>query len=439
MFLEQDNFQMALAKLESARAHCPDKANKVRELTVVVFEAIEEKKVEAEQARIASQIAEARLSLNDDPKRSHAILSGILAELPDHSEARSLLKQAQKKPFYAQKYDDKVPSPILSIAISDNGRLMIAGHENGKLSAWDLHTDSLIADLHLKGAIYDVVFVDDTSMLCSVGKNGRIDKLVFRANKLSSKALYSHHSRILSLERVKTYLPDPGQYFLMADEKGEVHSLSGSSLTLVDSFDTIIRNLQIIDMQSLTFVDTSLAEAHQFEETYLLFSTANGRYVTTKSTYFNDTIPGNDIINRRMLANGFREESERDSMNIEMGFERLTKLDLVSAVQIFYWDKELYYILGDINGVVEIVDKANTPYRNFSAHNGPIYTVETYGEKIITGGGDHKIKIWNPTTLGDPLILSGHYGSIIDLDIWKNWLFSSGADGTITRWDLSNL
>ena len=74
-------------------------------------------------------------------------------------------------------------------------------------------------------------------------------------------------------------------------------------------------------------------------------------------------------------------------------------------------------------------------------HNGPV-NVAIYsgdGDRIISASEDKTIKIWDSFSGKLDNTLYGHYDNIVSLNIYKSYLVSADASGTIILWSLKNL
>jgi WD40 repeat protein len=59
------------------------------------------------------------------------------------------------------------------------------------------------------------------------------------------------------------------------------------------------------------------------------------------------------------------------------------------------------------------------------------------GSWLASGGGDWMVRIWDPVTARERMILSGHKGAVSAVAVTADgsWLASGGRDGTVRIWD----
>jgi WD40 repeat protein len=73
--------------------------------------------------------------------------------------------------------------------------------------------------------------------------------------------------------------------------------------------------------------------------------------------------------------------------------------------------------------------------RTLEGHTGCVECMAVHGDKLISGGGDGLIKIWNTNTWTCERTLEGHDGDVYSLVVHGDKLISGGGDKTIKIWN----
>lgn len=97
--------------------------------------------------------------------------------------------------------------------------------------------------------------------------------------------------------------------------------------------------------------------------------------------------------------------------------------------------------IGRSNGLLELRDARTLEVRaSVQAHPNDIQSVafSPKGSRILTGGGDNTVRVWDPTTLdeiGNPLV--GHHGQVSSVTFSPDGtrFVSGGFDGSVRVWD----
>ncbi len=90
--------------------------------------------------------------------------------------------------------------------------------------------------------------------------------------------------------------------------------------------------------------------------------------------------------------------------------------------------------------LLELEEKSIGEVLQYGGHEAPVrsaaFTAD--GQKIVSGGDDATVRIWNRTTGAELAKLSGHDGAVLSVDVASDGSFavSGGKDKTVRIWDL---
>ncbi len=155
--------------------------------------------------------------------------------------------------------------------------------------------------------------------------------------------------------------------------------------------------------------------------------------------------------NDKIIGFGIKDEDKVKSIkfwNMETGalIKSTNIYDPVEVCKVNFSDNNKYMIFGNHDGTItlwEVTLENINVIAILSGHVGSVSSVIFLDDKkIISGGEDHSIKIWNTQTKELIKTFEGHTGSIISITLSPNnkELVSAGSsDHTVRFWSLNNL
>lgn len=364
----------------------------------------------AEAAALDALLSEAKTILSKDPKKALTILNRILEKNFQHKEALAISSSINKENFYTYKFEDGENSNILSMDVSNDARLIAAGYENARIVVWSLSEKKKILTIEEDdGPVYALKFINNNSFISSAGQQGTLKRWKIQNNSFSKEEEYKSGSRIFSLALMKSSVPVRITYILGGDEQGNVKRFEADNLKNAGILYSIGSPDQILslDIKVNTFSDFGRKQTNSFA-----FGATNGGFYHLIEKNISEERPG-----------------QQDTI---MNYHE----SIITASKTMVLEEESYYIFGDFNGMITLLNKKGEIYRKFKAHNGPVYALETKNSQLISGGGDAKIKIWDAFSLKKPLVLEGHYQPISALVLKNTKLYASSADGSLSIWKL---
>ncbi|MEZ5672233.1 MAG: AAA family ATPase [Thiotrichaceae bacterium] len=90
------------------------------------------------------------------------------------------------------------------------------------------------------------------------------------------------------------------------------------------------------------------------------------------------------------------------------------------------------------NTGARVFDLSGKPLQSFFGHRQAVFTVQFADQDrhLITGSQDNQIRIWDIESGKTLQVLEGHDGTVTNLLLKDNQLWSTGLDGTVKQWSL---
>ncbi|MCZ2342217.1 MAG: serine/threonine protein kinase, partial [Bacteroidales bacterium] len=286
---------------------------------------------------------------------------------------------------------------IWSVALSKDGRTMVMGIENGRISLWDVNSQRLKFDFHPekndqapahKGPVWALEFTPDEKTIVSASDDGTIKVW----DVVSGKQLKS----IPAGAPVRAAAVSPsGAWVAIGDRFGDVSvfDLATESVLLQYKQESTVNGVAF-SPDNLTVASVST------DGTVVLWEVAGKR---KRFALTGHTGP--------VYGLAFSPDGRQ----------------LATAS----WDQSV--IIWDIN--------TGTQIRSFIAHDEGVWAIEYSpdGKILATAGQDGTTKIWNATTSKEIARFGKHKGTVhtIQFDADGHLLATGGRDGTVRIWDLS--
>lgn len=286
---------------------------------------------------------------------------------------------------------------IWSVALSKDGRTMVMGIENGRISLWDVNSQRLKFDFHPekndqapahKGPVWALEFTPDEKTIVSASDDGTIKVW----DVASGKQLKS----IPAGAPVRTAAVSPsGAWVAIGDRFGDVSvfDLATESVLLQYKQESTVNGVAF-SPDNLTVASVST------DGTVVLWEVAGKRKRFALTGHTGPVYGLSFSPDGRQLATAS-------------------------------WDQSV--IIWDID--------TGTQLRSFVAHEEGVWAVQYSpdGKMLATAGQDGTTKIWNSTTSKEIATLGKHKGTVhtIQFDADGHLLATGGRDGTVRIWDLS--
>jgi WD40 repeat protein len=99
-------------------------------------------------------------------------------------------------------------------------------------------------------------------------------------------------------------------------------------------------------------------------------------------------------------------------------------------------------IFGSSKGAIQICDRTTTPFSykaTLTGHQNKVTSLVIQGNVLFSSSADQTIKRWDLTTHECTGTIKGHTGPVLCIAVQGNLLFSGSLDKTVKIWDLSSM
>ncbi|MCX6255758.1 MAG: caspase family protein [Bacteroidia bacterium] len=380
-----------------------------------------------------------RLSISSDNRFVTAIEYGV-AEVWELTTGKLLLK--------AGNYSEK---KILSLAISPDGKQIVAGNEKRTADVVDIPAGKNI--MTLKGYLnqvderiltdsymYWAALVNETKLspdgrFIAVGRTGNNAKLIdFKTGKVF-KTLTAHKSMVISLCFSKD-----GKYLATG-------GLDGKAIIWDVEAGTPVRTFTFTDEKEAIFsVDFSA-------DNKMLATAIWGGYVVIWDIKTGDRLraisphDGKGCYQVKFTPNGVYFisaglDQKLKLIEIDTGEEIRTftgHTDLVNSIDFNTSGDKI--ITSAWDGTIRVWDfLSGLQITKIRAHQGGVYSAkfDSSGKYIVSGGDDFLVKLWDAKTGALVSGFAGHQGGVGDVNITsdRKYIISGSRDGSIRIWNV---
>jgi WD40 repeat protein len=96
---------------------------------------------------------------------------------------------------------------------------------------------------------------------------------------------------------------------------------------------------------------------------------------------------------------------------------------------------DVFLMTAHEDGVVRKWDcrKPSMPLAAWTGHNAPITSLTSYGDKLLSGGVDGSVRLWDATS-GLSLMCAGHTSQVSGVSLSDDYMMTSSWDGTLRCW-----
>ncbi|MBA2265043.1 MAG: hypothetical protein H0W17_01515, partial [Chloroflexi bacterium] len=400
-----------------------------------------EARAEANAARAEANAAEAQQNFANAESQRLAAEANTIMQLGESSELAALLAirgiDAQYTPqadaalqrASRSQFSDRIftaPSRVDAVAVSPDGRLLVAGAGDGNAYLWDISSGDLIGTMVVGEGLIGSVFSPDSALIALAGyenvhlwdigaveeiwsvPNGGVEDPAFSADGRHVAILSTEGALLLDAQTGKvveqsdqvvgygTVMPDRRSAILVDGPKATLVNLDdGITLQTFDGNEGGIKAFSVRADGALLATDSNDKKAR-------IWDMATGELLQT-------LVGHTEIL--------FENEFSPDGNLLLTG-----SLDTTARL----WDV-----------------RTGAPLRRFNGHTASVYAVTFTpdGRYAVTGGRDGTVRFWDVTAPVERDTLAGPTSFMYALDFSPDGrlLFAGNADGTSQIWELETL